>query len=250
MLRASLKLIPKRAPALNSESSACFPPRVTLEGKGGGLKSIQLFNSVKVEEVAAMTRQLSILLNAKIPLIESLEAVIDQIENPIIKKAMADIKGKVGEGARMGECMEDYPDVFDAIFIYMVKAGEVSGALDVVLDRLADFKESQADLKNTIKAAMTYPVIMVLIAVGMLGYLFTSVVPKIATVIEKQNAVLPMPTQIVLGITHIIENYWFMCAIAFGGFVFLFLTWKRSASGQAKLDEWALKFPVFGGAQS
>lgn len=223
-----------------------FPTKITPEGSGGGLKNLKIFQSVKVEEVAGMTRQLSILLNAKIPLIDSLEAVIDQIENPVIKKAMTDIKGQVSEGARMGDCMEAYPDVFDGIFIHMVKAGEASGALDIVLSRLADFKEGQADLKNTIKSAMTYPVIMVLVAVGMLGYLFTSVVPKIATVIAKQNAVLPLPTQIVLGITEIIEGYWFICMIVLVAFVMFFLSWKRSAKGRAKLDEMALKLPVFG----
>lgn len=223
-----------------------FPTKIVPEGSGGGLKNFKIFQSVKVEEIAAMCRQLSVLLNAKIPLIDSLEAVIDQVENPLIKKALADIKGKVGEGARLGDCIEEYPNVFDGIFIHMVKAGEASGALDIVFDRLAGFKEAQADLKAKVKSAMMYPVIMVLVAFGMLGYLFTSVVPKIASVIAKQNAVLPLPTQIVLGITEIIENYWFICIVGFVVLLMMFLSWKRSASGKARLDEISLKLPVFG----
>ncbi|MBF0106448.1 MAG: type II secretion system inner membrane protein GspF [Deltaproteobacteria bacterium] len=223
-----------------------FPTKVTIEGSGGSLKKIKLFKTVKIEEIAAMTRQLSILLNAKIPLIDSLVAVGDQVENPIIRKAITDIKEKVAEGSRMGDCMEAYPKIFDAIYIHMVKAGEASGALDVVLDRIAGFKEAAADLKGKVKSAMTYPVIMVLIAVGMLGYLFTSVVPKIAAVIEKQNAALPLPTQIVLSITHIIEDYWFGVIIVAVILFFSFGAWQRSAKGRAKLDELALKLPVFG----
>jgi len=223
-----------------------FPTKIAPGGSGFSLKNIKLFQTVKVEEVAAMSRQLAILLNANIPLIDSLGATVDQIENPIIRKALAEIKEKVSEGARMGECMEAYPKVFDSIYIHMVKAGEASGSLDVVLTRLADFKESQADLKATVKGAMTYPVIMVIVSVGMLGYLFTSVVPKIASVIEKQDAVLPIPTQIVLGITHVVENYWFFVAIGFALVGFAFTAWKKSPKGRATLDEWSLKLPVFG----
>lgn len=236
----------EKAARIKLRKMRIFPTKVVPEGSGGGFKSIKLFQSVKVEEIATMCRQLSVLLNAKIPLIDSLAAVTDQVENPLIKKALTDIKGKVAEGARLGDCLESYPDVFDAIFIHMVKAGEASGALDTVFDRLAGFKEAAADLKAKIKSAMMYPIIMVLVSFGMLGYLFTSVVPKIASVIAKQNAVLPLPTQIVLGITEIIEGYWFICLLAFIGLVMLFLSWKRSASGRARLDEVSLKLPVFG----
>jgi general secretion pathway protein F len=221
-----------------------FPTKISQQGKG--IKEVRLFKGVKVEEIASMTRQLSVLINANIPLIDALEATTDQVEHPEIRKALTDIKGKVSEGARMGDCMSAYPKVFDNIYIYMVKAGESSGALDVVLDRLATFTEGQADLKQTIKSAMTYPVIMVIVSVGMLGYLFTSVVPKITAVIVKQKVALPLPTQVVMAITDAILNYWYLMG---GGIVllfFFFISWKSSAKGKERIDNWKLTAPVFG----
>ncbi len=223
-----------------------FPSKIVLAGSGTSLKNIKMFQSASVEEVAAMTRQLAILLNAKIPLIDSLAAVADQVENPIIKEAVQDIKEKVSQGARMGDCMMAYPKVFDNIYIYMVKAGEASGALDVVLERLAIFKEAAADLKAKIKNAMIYPIIMVLAAVGMLAYLFTSVIPQVAEIIVKQKKALPTPTAICLGITDFIQGYWWLVLLLVVAAIFMFSAYKRSPNGRKRLDELSLKLPVFG----
>lgn len=222
-----------------------FPTKVALEG-GSSKKSSKFFQTVTVEEIASMTRQLAVLINASIPLIDALSATLDQVENPIIRTAMTEIKDKVTEGARLGDCMAAYPKVFDNIYIFMVKAGEASGALDVVLQRLADFKEAQAEMKAKIKSAMTYPVIMAIVATGMLGYIFTGVVPKITAVFQKQKAVLPMPTQIIIQITYVIQNYWWLVAIIGVGLFFAFRSYARSKNGRARIDDLKLKIPVFG----
>ncbi|MBU0505058.1 MAG: type II secretion system F family protein [bacterium] len=222
-----------------------FPTKISQQGKG--IKEIRLFKGVKVEEIANMTRQLSVLLNANIPLIEALEATIDQVENPEIRKALTDIKGKVSEGSRMGDCLAAYPKVFDNIYIYMVKAGESSGSLDVVLDRLALFKEGQADLKQNIQSAMIYPALMIFVSFGMLLYLFTSVVPKITSMLIKQKAALPLPTQIVMGITDAILNYWYFVGAGLIIFVLWFLSWKGSVKGRERIDKWRLTAPIIGG---
>lgn len=236
----------EKAARVKLRKQKIFPTKLVLESSGSSFKQVRLFQRVKIEEVAAMSRQLAVLLNAKIPLIDALAATLDQIDNPIIRKALSDIKEKVSEGARLGDCMQAYPKVFDNIYLYMVKAGESSGALDVVLNRLADFKESQADLKSKVKSAMMYPVIMVIVTFGMLGFLFTSVVPKITEVIEKQHAVLPLPTQIIMKITYVVQNFWFL-VIPLIGLCFLgFWSWKNSPKGKAKVDEWSLKMPLFG----
>lgn len=236
----------ERAARAKLRKQRIFPTRIAPEGTGSPFKKIKLFQKVTVEDVAAMTRQLAILLNAKIPLIDSLEATIDQVDNPIMRKAVTEIKEKVSEGARMGDCMGAYPRIFDNIYIHMVKAGEAAGSLDVVLKRLAAFKEAQADLKAAIKSAMIYPVIMILVAVGLIGFLFTYVVPKVAEVIEKQGAVLPLPTQIVLGITTFIQNYWFLALLGTVVMVLGFFSWRRSPKGRKKIDDLKLKLPVVG----
>ncbi|MCP5464598.1 MAG: type II secretion system inner membrane protein GspF [Deltaproteobacteria bacterium] len=223
-----------------------FPTKIAPEGAGSGLKKLKLSQGVSVEEVAQMSRQLATLLNARIPLIDSLAATLDQVENPIIRKALADIKEKVSEGSRLAEAMQPYPKVFDDIYRQMVRAGEESGALDVVLNRLADYKEAQADLKGKVKSALMYPVIMLIVAVAMLGFLFTQVVPQIAEVIEKQDLILPLPTRMVMGVTYIITNYWLVVLIFVGLAVLGFRYWKDTDSGRTKLDEFYLKMPVFG----
>lgn len=223
-----------------------FPTKIVQGGARGGKKGGKFFQNVTVEEVASMTRQLAVLLGAQIPLIDSLAATLDQVENPIIRKALTETKDKVSEGARLGDCMQAFPKVFDNIYIFMVKAGEASGALDVVLKRLADFKEAQAEMKAKIKAAMTYPVIMAIVATGMLGYIFTSVVPKITAVFEKQKAVLPGPTQVIISITYVIQNYWWLVILCGVGIFFAIRSYARTAKGRERLDEFKLKAPVFG----
>lgn len=223
-----------------------FPTKVVAESVGRGVKGFKIFNGVKIEEVAAMTRQLAVLLGAGIPLIDSLAATQDQVEHQTIRKALADIKDKVSEGGRLADCMQAYPDVFDNIYIYMVRAGEASGSLDIVLKRLADFKESQASTKAKIKSALNYPIIMVVVALLIIGYIFTSVVPKMTSVFVRQKLALPWSTQFVMSITYVIQNYWYLVFVAF---VFGFITlrsYKRSARGRERLDEWKLKMPVFG----
>ena len=222
-----------------------YPTKVNLQG-GSGSSGRKLFQTVKVEDVANMCRQMSVLLNANIPLIDTLEAGADQSENPIIRKALSEIKEKVSEGARLGDCMVSYPKVFDGLFVHMVRAGEISGQLDVVFNRLADYKESQADLKSKVKSAMMYPVIMMIVAVLMLAFLFTQVVPKIIVALEKQKAAIPPLTKFVMGVTYVVQNYWYVIIIAAFLIFTLFKAWKKSDSGGRKLDEWALKAPILG----
>lgn len=223
-----------------------YPTKIVPEGQGGGLKNIRLFKSISVKDVAGMTRQLSILLNANIPLIDSLAATQDQTENPDIRKALGDIKEKVSEGSRLGDCMQSYPKIFDPIYIHMVKAGEASGALDIILARLAEYKEGQDELKSKVTSAMTYPILMVVGSVAMLAYLFTEVIPKIAGVIKKQKAALPLPTEIVLGITEFVQNYWLLVLIFFAILIFGFRYWKKTPKGHQKFDEMMLRVPLFG----
>lgn len=223
-----------------------YPTKIVPEGQGGGLKNIRLFKTIKVKDVASMTSQLSILLNANIPLIDAIAATQDQTENPDIRKALGDIKDKVSEGARLGDCMQAYPKIFDSIYINMVKAGEASGSLDVILERLAEYKEGQDALKSKVGSAMTYPILMVVASLAMLAYLFTEVIPKIAGVIKKQKAALPLPTEIVLGITEFIQNYWLLVVILIVAIGFGFRYWKNSPKGHRKFDETKLKLPLFG----
>lgn len=220
-----------------------YPTSIKVEGTASGLAGKKLFDKITVQDVANMTRQLSVLLGASIPLIDALAAAQDQVEHQEIRKALSDIKEKVSEGGRLADSMQNYPDIFDSIYINMVKAGEASGSLDVVLDRLADYKEAQAELKQRIKSAMTYPIIMVIVAVGLVIYLFTSVIPKITKLFEKQKGSLPWATEVVIDITNFIQAHWFMMIILTVSGILGLLYYKKTAKGIRKIAEAKLKMP-------
>lgn len=224
-----------------------YPTKLVQEGTKKGF-NIRLFNKVTVEEVAGMTRQMAVLLGANIPLIDSIAATLDQVENQDIRKALAEIKERVSEGARLGDCMMNYPKIFDNIYIYMVKAGEASGSLDVVLQRLADFKEAQAELKAKIASAMYYPVFMLVVAALILAYIFTYVVPKITKMFVKQKLTLPWYTQLVMKITEFLTTWQYVLILigVIALLVFLFVRYKNSPKGREQLDRWRLRLYVFG----
>ena len=133
---------------------------------------------IKVEDLALLTRQFATLIKAKIQIVESLSALTDQADNPKLKVILAEIRQKVNEGSSLARALGDYPKVFDNVYVNMVEAGESSGTLDIVLLRLADFTESQVKLKNKIKGAMIYPIIMILFGSIMMGIIFAFVIPS------------------------------------------------------------------------
>lgn len=221
-----------------------FPTKITMQGSAS--RGLAFFQSVKIQEISAMTRQLAVLLGANIPLIDTLTATMDQVENPMLRKALSEIKDKVSEGGKLAEVMPAYPKLFSNIYIQMVRAGEASGALDTVFARLADYTESQAELKSKIKSAMNYPIIMIVVSSLILGYIFTGVIPKITAIFTKQKMVLPMATQIVMGITDIITGYWWLVLILIGLAVFGFVSYSKTPNGRRKIDDFKLKGPIIG----
>ena len=126
-------------------------------------------SNVSINDLSMMTRQLSTLIKARIQIVEALEALVDQSDNPKLKIILAEVRQKVNEGSSLANALADYPNIFDNVYINMVEAGESSGTLDVVLNRLAEFTEARVKLKNKIKGAMTYPIIMVVFGSLMMG---------------------------------------------------------------------------------
>jgi general secretion pathway protein F len=147
--------------------------------------------SVAINEVANLTRQLATLLKAGIPLVDSLIAVADQMENPILKVAVSDIKNQVNEGSTLHKALAKYPNIFSHIFITMCEAGEATGTLDTILIRLAEFTEAQNALVSKVRAAVLYPIIMTVFLVAMLGVIFIFVVPKMTSIFESAEMELP-----------------------------------------------------------
>lgn len=212
--------------------------------QGGGVPFFG--NRVGVKEIATMTRQLASLVKANIPLVEALNALVDQIEKPALKVALASVRQDVNEGLSLGKALGKHPKVFDNIFINMVEAGESSGTLSLVLLRLADLKEAQMRLRSKVVAGMTYPSLMMGVALILMIAIFTFVIPKLTQVFDSMNKPMPMTTRVLMTISDALVNYWY----AFGAAGFFtvsgFLRWTRSPKGKPRWDAMKLKLPVLG----
>ncbi len=206
----------------------------------------KLRERVSTQELATATRQLSTLIGAGIPLVDALIALIDQVDNPVFKSIWSDVKQRVNEGTNFADALSMHPRVFSGLYVNMIRAGESSGAFEVVLNRLADFTESQAELRSKLMGTMMYPVIMMFMAMVVVTILFVFVIPKIAKIFESQKVSLPTPTRLLIGLSSIMRNYGvLLIALLIGGAIF-FRRWMQSEKGKPKWDKFVLKIPFFG----
>ncbi|MEQ1876090.1 MAG: type II secretion system inner membrane protein GspF [Bdellovibrionia bacterium] len=201
---------------------------------------------VNVEDLSMMTRQLATLLRANIPLVECLAASADQVENQVLKDALGDIKNLVNEGTSLHKALGKYPKIFSNIFITMSEAGEMSGTLDVILIRLAEFLEAQSELRSKVRSAMMYPIMMTVASGLMLSGLFIYVIPKISLIFEQADLKLPWYTLVIIGISDFLVNYWIVLLGGIFGFSILFRNWRATPAGGAQWDSFLLKLPVIG----
>ncbi len=182
----------------------------TKTGKGGKFQLPGLGRRIKQQEVHVATRQLATLLGAGIPLVPALNGLIEQTTNPAFRTIIAQIKDQVNEGNSLTTALAEHPRIFSRIYINMVQAGEASGSLDVVLERLADFGENQQALKSRITAALIYPIFMGVVGVGVLFTLITVIIPKITKVFEGSKQALPLPTIFLISLSNLLAQYWWL----------------------------------------
>ncbi|NVI99222.1 type II secretion system inner membrane protein GspF [Myxococcus sp. AM009] len=201
---------------------------------------------VNTDDVAIFTRQLSTLLGAGVTLVESLSALVDQVEKERFKRALSDIKQRVNEGSSLADAMGQHPKIFPSIYVNMVRAGEASGALDAVLTRLADFTENQARLQQKILSTMLYPAIMMVVGGGILVALMVFVVPKVTKIFETMKATLPLSTRFLIASSNFFQSWWFILLPGMALGVVLFMRWTQSPTGKPKWDRFTLKAPVVG----
>ncbi len=235
-----------------------FPTVIGLEGKlkkGGGSRGFSLnanidfakyFQTISGKDLATMSRQLATLVGAHIPIVDAFSALVEQTTNPKLKSILVDVKEKMVQGTKLSDAMAAYPDVFSNIFISMVSAGEASGALEIVLDRLATLTEKAATLKSKVTGALMYPLIMSLVGMALMGFLLIYVVPKVTKIFEDVKATLPLPTQILIWVSHTLANYWYL--VILGGVAAFFGVKKviNTPKGRAHYDRMTLKLPIFG----
>ena len=205
-----------------------------------------ILGKVKKEDVAIMTRQLSTLIGANVPLVEALSALYDQTDNPTLKKTMAQVRDAVNEGSGFADALSQHKKIFPDLYVNMVRSGEASGALDIVLDRLADFLEGQRRLMAKVQSAMIYPILLLFVAVSIVFFLLTSIVPKVVSMFESMHQTLPLPTKILIVISSFLGKTWWIIILLFIAGIFLLNRWKKTDSGALKFDRFKMRLPLFG----
>lgn len=181
---------------------------------------------MSVQDIASATRQLAILLQAGVQMVDSLNALIDQIDNEKLKRIYSEIRTSVNEGSSLADSMEKHK-TFSNIYVNMVRAGESSGALEVVLERLADLLESQAQLKGKVISAMVYPGVMGTFALLIMILMLTTVVPRISQIFIRAKIQLPLMTRVLIGTSDLLSSYWWLLILIFGGLITAFLGGKK-----------------------
>ncbi|WP_438017456.1 type II secretion system inner membrane protein GspF [Sorangium sp. So ce315] len=210
------------------------------------LKILEFAGRPSTSEVAVMTRQLATLIGAGIPLFESLNALIEQVEKESLKKVLTQVREQVREGTSFAKALEAHPTVFPPLYVSMVRAGEASGTLEGVLTRLTVFMENQAKLVGKVTAALAYPALMALIGVGLISVLMIAVVPNVTGIFASMDQALPWYTAALIGTSEFAASYWWLVLIAIAGAIYGFRRWVRTPKGRLRWDTFVLRAPIFG----
>jgi general secretion pathway protein F len=193
-----------------------------------------------------MTRQLATLVRAGVPLVESISALVEQVENEALVRVLTALAENLKEGISFSKCLAAHPRVFPPLYINMVGAGEASGTLETVLERLADFMEGQARLKGKVTSALAYPILMTLIAAVLVGALMVGVVPKVTSMFENLQQELPWYTALLIFVSDTIAGFWWLILAVLGGSIYGFRRWKNTTEGRMSWDRFVLRVPIFG----
>jgi len=205
--------------------------------------------TLPVNDLATATRLLATLLQAGVPLDEALLSVVEQLEKPAQIRLFNQVREEVRQGNSLHQAMEQQGRSFPDLYQQMVKVGENSGSLDMVLLRLADFLEDQARLKSRLVAALAYPVLMSLVGSAVLLFLVSFVVPKITRMLLDLGQALPLPTRLLITLSDIIASYGWLLAIVIVSMAIMFQRYRRTTHGRLRTDNWVLKLPFIGRMQ-
>jgi len=217
------------------------------EKKQRRLIPLFLRKSVSIKELATFTRQFAVMLEAGLNIVKSLEILAEQQTNEYFKEILKDIKVKVETGSSLSEALEAHPKVFDKLYIQMIKAGESSGNMDIVLHRLATYLEKMANLRSKIIHAMIYPSAIISITIVVISIIMIFVIPKFAEIYKSAGKALPAPTQLLIEISH---NFGKILAIFIGtliAFIYWLKMYRKTEKGRYNTDKILLKLPILGG---
>lgn len=223
-----------------------FP--ITIKNKDEDLvkKFLPFINKISSSDIILFTRQLSSMLSSGLTLLKSLQIFKDQTQNEALIDMVSGIITDIEEGKTFSYAIAKYPETFSLIYVSLIKAGESSGLLDKVLLRLADNLEKEHKLQGTVKSALMYPAIVIVLMISVVFIMMIFVIPQLSVLYTSLNVPLPLPTQIVVGLSGVIGTFWPLIFVLIGLSIFFFRRWRKTDDGKMIMDNLILKLPIFG----
>ncbi|HSX14525.1 MAG TPA: type II secretion system F family protein [Candidatus Saccharimonadales bacterium] len=246
MLKAEVQADSTSAAAKLLVDQGLFPITIQDKSKQNVLAKVNILNRVSTRDLVIFTRQLSTLINAGLPLVQSLHNVQSQLSSKTLKEAAADIIASVEGGMSLSEALGKHPKIFNEIYVYLVAAGETSGTLDKVLERLADQQEKDAAILRKIRSAMIYPLIVLVVVVLVVVFLLVTLLPQVAQLYHDLHRNLPILTRILVDISSFVIKYWWLVLLLVGGGLLAGYNYVRSETGRHQYDNFKLSVPLFG----
>jgi type IV pilus assembly protein PilC len=236
-VKATVEADSEAAAAKLISGQGLVPVEIRLGSAGGSLLG-RLTNRVPAKDRVLFSRQLSTLINAGLPLLQALRSVNQQTPNKALKVVLSQIISNVEGGATLSGSMAKHPRVFNQVYISLIAAGETSGTLDAALERLAIQQEKDADLNSKIRGAMTYPIIVLLVMIGVVGFMVVKVLPQVKVLYQGlSGATLPLVTRILLAVSDFIIGYWWVVIVVLVGLAFFTTRWARTGPGKLVVDK-------------
>lgn len=246
LVKANVEAESEQAAAKLVHKEGLVPIDIELAEKGAkGLGA--RFNRVKIKDKVLFSRQLSTLINAGLPLVQSLHSVSDQTTSKPLKIVLSKVIADVESGSTLADAMARHPETFNKIYISLIAAGEASGTLDKALERLAIQQEKDADLMSKIRGAMVYPIIVLLVMGGVLGFMLVKVLPQVQSLYEDlPGADLPLLTKVLLALSSFVIHQWWIVLIIVAFAIFLGSRWITTAGGRRAIDKFKMRNWPFG----
>ncbi|MBP8718554.1 MAG: type II secretion system F family protein [Candidatus Atribacteria bacterium] len=221
---------------------------ISIEKKSSGLisKEVTFLKSIKIRDLAIFYRQFATMVSAGLTLVNCLEILSKQTENRLLAKKIEDIKKRVEQGSTLADAFASHPETFSKLYINMIKAGEVGGVLDEILNRMATLTEKEYELRQKVKSAMAYPGFVIGAALVMAIFMLAFILPQFVGMFQQFGGELPLLTRILVTFTEIFNHYWYICLAVVVLLVFLFISYSRTKQGHKNIDRLKIKIPVFG----
>lgn len=248
ILTATMEAATQREVAAALRDKGLFVSEIKEPKKGlqADIKLPAFLDRVGLRDVTIFSRQFATVINAGLPVVQSLNILSKQADKNKMKAALNKVREDVETGLPLSDSLSRHGSIFNRLYIYLVRAGEVSGNLDGILERVADYFEKQVALRGKIKSAMTYPVVVLVIAIAVTYFLLTGIVPQFAGILDQLGGELPMLTRILVGLSDFLQNYWWLNLIVIVALVVGTGMYYRTNNGRHVIDRLLLRLPVLG----